>query len=130
MSSPLRTRPTARAVRLALAIFLLVCAWATTHLDETTGHHEGASHSAITVGSLADTGSGETPDATTVPPVQAEAATAAVFDGATVLVLLFTAALFFGADRLEPLAARRGHTLLGAPPPRRSLLITLRVSRI
>lgn len=130
VSRPSSPRAADRAVRLALAVFLVLCAWATTHFDEAGGHHEGSAHSAITVGSLLHTGDDELPDAALVPPVDTDTMNVVGADGSTDIVLLVLAAVAFIALSLHPIAVLREDLVPpGAPPPRRHPLIDFGISR-
>lgn len=131
VSRPSDRRAAERAVRLALAVFLLLCAWATTHFDEAGGHHEGTAHSAITVGSLLHADENAIPDAALVPPVDTDATNVLAADGSIAMALLVLTAVVLVVLGLRPLAAIRGGAMpSGAPPPRRHPLLAFGISRI
>lgn len=120
-----------RAVRLMLAVFLLVCAWATTHLDEAGGHHEGTAHGAITVSTLVHADDDATPDAALVPPLDTEATSVDAPDGSPNTGLLALAAAVLVALGVRPPATLRVRAVLsGAPPPLRHPLVVSGISRI
>lgn len=130
VSRPSDRRAPERAVRLALAVFLLLCAWATTHFDEAGGHHEGTAHRAVTVGSLSQADDGRIPDATTVPPVDTDATNVVAADGSTESVLLVLAAVVCMIPSFRRAAAiLGGATPSGAPPPQRHPLVVFGISR-
>ncbi|MBB3158282.1 putative metal-binding membrane protein [Microbacterium proteolyticum] len=122
-------RSAERAVRLALAVFLLLCAWATTHLDEAGGHHEGTAHSALTVGSFLQTDDDEMPDAALVPPVDTDATNAVAADGSENVTLVLAAVVFSVLGVLLLPTVRGEGMRSGAPPPRRHPLIVFGISR-
>ena len=131
VSRPSDRNAAERAVRLALAVFLLLCAWATTHFDEAGGHHEGTAHGAITVGSLLHAADDDVPDAALVPPVDTDAVNAVAADGSTDAMMLVLATVVFVVLSLRPLAVtREGALPSGAPPPRRHPLTVSGISRI
>lgn len=128
---PVDRRAAGRAVRLVFAVFLLVCAWATTHFDEAGGHHEGTAHSAITVGSLTQADGGDAPDAALVPPVDTDATSIDAPDGSTDLVLLLLAAVACVLVGVRPFAASGPRPAPpGPPPPPRHPLSLSGISRI
>jgi hypothetical protein len=130
VSRPSDRRAAERVVRLALAVFLLFCAWATTHFDEAGGHHEGTAHSAITVGTLLHADADDIPDAALVPPVDMDATNVVAADGSTNVVLLVLAAVACVVLSLRSLSAVRGEVMpSGAPPPLRRPLIAFGISR-
>lgn len=120
VSPPPGRRAVGRGMRLMLALFLVFSAWATTHVDDGVGDHEGTAHTAFTVGSLMNVD--DAPTAGVVPPVEADATSVMAVDGTTAVVLAAVDAVA-RATVSTVSADTRAEPSLDPPPPRHPLLL-------